>query len=45
MELDDFRGYLSDLVKAFRDVKVKGEVALVIAGNNPKFRRSLPSQV
>ena len=33
------RGYLSDLVKEFRDAKVKGEVALVIAGNNPKFRR------
>lgn len=34
------RGYLSDLVAEFRDVKVKGEVALVIAGNNPKFQRS-----
>lgn len=33
------RGYLSDLVKEFANVKVKGEVALVIAGNNPKFRR------
>lgn len=33
------RGYLSDLAREFRDVKVKGEVALVIAGNNPKFRR------
>ena len=33
------RGYLSDLVKEFTDAKVKGEVALVIAGNNPKFRR------
>ncbi|MBO7721364.1 MAG: 16S rRNA (cytidine(1402)-2'-O)-methyltransferase [Kiritimatiellae bacterium] len=33
------RGYLSDLVKEFKDVKVKGEVALVIAGGNPKFRR------
>ena len=33
------RGYLSDLVKEFADAKVKGEVALVIAGNNPKFRR------
>ena len=33
------RGYLSDLVKEYRDAKVKGEVALVIAGNNPKFRR------
>ncbi len=34
------RGYLSDLVHEFKDAKVKGEVALVIAGNNPKFRRS-----
>ena len=33
------RGYLSDLAKEFADVKVKGEVALVIAGNNPKFAR------
>lgn len=33
------RGYLSDLVKEFTDAKVKGEVALVIAGNNPKFQR------
>jgi 16S rRNA (cytidine1402-2'-O)-methyltransferase len=33
------RGYLSDLVSEFRDVAVKGEVALVIAGANPKFRR------
>ena len=33
------RGYLSDLVRAYRGAAVKGEVALVIAGNNPKFRR------
>jgi 16S rRNA (cytidine1402-2'-O)-methyltransferase len=33
------RGYLSDLVKEFKDAKVKGEVALVIAGNNSKFIR------
>ena len=33
------RGYLSDLVAEYKDAKVKGEVALVIAGNNPKFRR------
>ena len=33
------RGYLSDLVREFKDAKMKGEVALVIAGNNPKFRR------
>jgi len=34
------RGYLSDLVKEFSGAKVKGEVALVIAGNNPKFLRA-----
>ena len=34
------RGYLSDLVAEYRDAKVKGEVALVIAGNNPKFTRA-----
>ncbi len=33
------RGYLSDLVEEYKDEKVKGEVALVIAGNNPKFLR------
>ena len=33
------RGYLSDLVKEFSDAKVKGEVAIVIAGANPKFIR------
>ena len=33
------RGYLSDLVRAFKAKAVKGEVALVIAGCNPKFRR------
>ena len=31
------RGFLSDLARAFSDRKVKGEVTLVIAGNNPKF--------
>ena len=34
------RGYLSDLVAEFRGAKVKGEVALVIAGCNPKFCRA-----
>ena len=34
------RGYLSDLVKEYKEAKVKGEVALVIAGNNPKFCRT-----
>ena len=33
------RGYLSDLVKEYGKATVKGEVALVIAGNNPKFMR------
>ena len=39
------RGYLSDLVASFKDATVKGEVALVIAGNNPKFRRPAPPPV
>ncbi len=34
------RGYLSDLVREYRGLKVKGEVALVVAGCNPKFRRA-----
>ena len=34
------RGYLKDLADEFRGVKVKGEVAIVIAGSNPKFSRS-----
>ena len=36
------RGYLSDLAASFKDATVKGEVALVIAGNNPKFQRPAP---
>jgi len=35
------RGYLSDLAAEFKDVKVKGEVAIVIAGSNPKFARGV----
>jgi 16S rRNA (cytidine1402-2'-O)-methyltransferase len=31
------RGYLADLVREYDGVKVKGEVALVIAGSNHKF--------
>lgn len=31
------RGYLSALVKEYTGAKVKGEIALVIAGSNPKF--------
>jgi 16S rRNA (cytidine1402-2'-O)-methyltransferase len=34
------RGYLSDLVAQFDGQTVKGEVTIVIAGNNPKFRRA-----
>ena len=34
-----FRGYLGDLAKEFSNAKVKGEVAIVIAGANPKFMR------
>jgi 16S rRNA (cytidine1402-2'-O)-methyltransferase len=33
------RGYLGDLAKEFSGAKVKGEVAIVIAGANPKFMR------
>ena len=39
------RGYLSDLVKEYKEAKVKGEVALVIAGNNPKFCRTAAERV
>jgi 16S rRNA (cytidine1402-2'-O)-methyltransferase len=31
------RGFLGDLVTQFAGQKIKGEVTLVIAGNNPKF--------
>ena len=34
------RGYLSDLARDFANAKVKGEVAIVIAGCNPKFSRA-----
>ncbi len=34
------RGYLSELAEQFADAKVKGEVTIVIAGNNPKFART-----
>ena len=33
------RGYLSKLVELMKDKKIKGEVVVVIAGNNPKFVR------
>ena len=34
------RGWLSELAAAFADKPVKGEVAIVIAGNHPKFIRA-----
>ena len=33
------RGYLAELIEEFSDKKIKGEVTVVIAGNNPKFAR------
>lgn len=33
------RGFLSQLCEEYRDKNVKGEVTIVIAGNNPKFSR------
>ncbi|MFO7936827.1 MAG: 16S rRNA (cytidine(1402)-2'-O)-methyltransferase [Kiritimatiellia bacterium] len=33
------RGYLPDLISVFEGKKVKGEAVIVIAGNNPKFRK------
>jgi len=33
------RGYLAELAEKFRDRKVKGEVTVVVAGNNPKMLR------
>lgn len=33
------RGFLSDLLSEFNDIKIRGEVTVVIAGNNPKFCR------
>lgn len=33
------RGYLADLVEQFQSLAVKGEVTVVIAGNNPKFEK------
>lgn len=34
------RGWLSDLAAELREKAIKGEVTVVIAGNNPKFTRS-----
>lgn len=33
------RGYLADLADEFANRKVKGEITVVISGNNPKFSR------
>ena len=33
------RGFLNELAEQFRDVPVRGEVTVVIAGNNPKFAK------
>jgi 16S rRNA (cytidine1402-2'-O)-methyltransferase len=33
------RGYLAELIEEFGEKKIKGEVTVVIAGNNPKFAR------
>jgi 16S rRNA (cytidine1402-2'-O)-methyltransferase len=33
------RGWLSELSAEFADARVKGEITVVIAGNNPKFMR------
>jgi len=35
------RGYLSDLLEQYTKRKVKGEITLVIAGNNQKFIRTI----
>jgi 16S rRNA (cytidine1402-2'-O)-methyltransferase len=32
------KGYLQDLVKIFAKKGTKGEITVIIAGNNPKFR-------
>lgn len=34
------RGFLTDLIASFTGQKIKGEVTIVIAGNNPKFIRT-----
>lgn len=38
------RGYLSDLAREFANTRVRGEVTVVIAGNNPKFMRPSPAE-
>jgi 16S rRNA (cytidine1402-2'-O)-methyltransferase len=34
------KGYLQELSKLFTDKNIKGEITIVIAGNNPKFSKS-----
>jgi 16S rRNA (cytidine1402-2'-O)-methyltransferase len=34
------RGFLTDLIAEFADQTIKGEVTVVMAGNNPKFTRN-----
>jgi 16S rRNA (cytidine1402-2'-O)-methyltransferase len=31
------RGYLSEVIEELRDVKIRGEVTIAVAGNNRKF--------
>jgi 16S rRNA (cytidine1402-2'-O)-methyltransferase len=38
------RGYLKDLAAKFAAAKIKGEVAIVIAGNNRKFMRKATTE-
>jgi 16S rRNA (cytidine1402-2'-O)-methyltransferase len=39
------RGFLQDLIQVFRDKKIRGEVTVVIAGNNPKFTAAASEDV
>ena len=34
-----FRGFLSELCIELSELRIRGEVTMVVAGNNPKFRR------
>ena len=36
------RAYLAELAERYRDLSVRGEITVVIAGNNPKFRLEPP---
>ncbi|MGA2480294.1 MAG: hypothetical protein ABSG63_16215, partial [Spirochaetia bacterium] len=38
------RGTLSELSEGFKDLKVRGEITVVIAGNNPKFSAGADEQ-